>query len=350
MRYLLFLIGILFCFAGRLSAQYEYQPTFEDTLQVYEDLFGLEEPMYFTMKTNLKKFKKTRRDEKYQPAELTCHVNDTFQVTHPVRIKARGIFRRDNCTLPPFWLNIRYAGIEADSIRDINRLKMVIRCKKSQPYEYYILREYLVYKLYSLITPYSFRVRLVHLNIMDTGSENSLSEDWAFIIEPEELLQERLNCVVMKIDKLSIRTVNRDMMDKVALFQYMIGNGDFSVTGRHNLKILTLRDQHIPGFVPLPYDFDYCGLVNTVYAQPGEALGIESVRERYFLGPCRSREIQREAIQNFALYKDEMIEYVLRFEFLNEDEKMDMIAYVESYFSEAEDEKFIERHLAPTCR
>ncbi|MEN8227526.1 MAG: hypothetical protein ABFS38_05170 [Bacteroidota bacterium] len=350
MKSILFLTSIVFCCFGQLEAQQEYQPTYEDTLQVYEELFNNEDPLHLAVKCDLKVFKRTRRQEKYQPAEMTCHVNDSFQVTHPVRIKARGIFRRDNCTMPPFWLNIRYSGIEADSLNEIKKIKMVIRCRKAQQYENYILREYMVYKIYNLISPYSFRVRLVKLKFIDTSKDNNATEDWAFMIEPADYMAQRLNAVFVKSDKLSMRTVNREMIDKVALFQYMIGNGDFSVTGRHNLKILNLKDQAVPGFIPVPYDFDYCGLVDAHYAIPGETLGIKSVRERYFLGPCRSREIQQEAIQNFATYKDEIIDYIHEFEYLDEKEKLDMIVYLESYFEEASDENFIERHLATTCR
>ena len=170
------------------------------------------------------------------------------------------------------------------------------------------------------------------------------------MIEPDDYMCKRLNCAFIKSDKLSIRTVNPKMMDKVALFQYMIGNGDFSVTGRHNLKILTLKDQGTMGFVPVPYDFDFTGLVNAHYAAPREALGINSVRDRYFLGPCRNKSIQLETIRNFATYRDEIIEYINGFEYLDEREKMDMIGYLESYFSISEDERFIEREVASTCR
>ena len=350
MHKLILLTGILLCFAGGLTAQIDYQPTFEDTLQVYEGLFEYEEPLHLTMKFDLKTFKKTRRDEKYQPAELTCQVNDTFQITHPIRIKARGIFRRDNCTFPPFWMNIRYSGIESENLNGIRKMKVVIRCKKSEQYENYILREYMVYKIYNLITPYSLRVRLVKLRFVDTGKDNQATEDWTFMIEPSDHMTKRLNSVFIKSDQLSIRTINRGMMDMVALFQYMIGNGDFSVTGRHNLKIMTLKDQEIPGFVPVPYDFDYTGLVNAHYAHPRESLGIKTVRERYFLGPCRNRNIQIEAIRNFAAYRDEIIDYIDAFEYLDDNEKADMIGYLESYFSESVDEKFIEDHIATTCR
>jgi len=199
MHHPILLSCLLLCLSSGLFAQAGYQPTFEDTLEVYEELFVLDEPLDLSLKLDLKTFKKTRRAEKYQPAEMTCHVNDTFMITHPVRVKARGVYRRDNCTLPPFWLNIRYSGIEADSIKGIKKMKMVIRCRKSAQYENYILREYLIYKIYNLITPYSFRVRLINLNFINTGKGNSATKDWAFLIEPEELMMERLNAIVIKV-------------------------------------------------------------------------------------------------------------------------------------------------------
>jgi hypothetical protein len=282
---------------------------------------------------------------------MTCKVSDSFQVTHPVRIKARGIFRRDNCTVPPFWLNIRFSEIEAESLRGITKLKMVIRCKSARQYEDYVLREYLVYKIYNLISPISYRVRLIRLRIINTAKDNEETVDWAFLIEPDELMERRLSGKMIKSDMLSMRTVNRELMDRVAMFQYMIGNGDYSVTGRHNLKIIALESPDDPqGFIPIPYDFDYTGLVNAHYAVPGENLGITSVRERYFLGPCREREIQENTVSEFSSYQEGIIELIRNFEYLEEDEKDDMIEYISSYFDEAERKDFIIRNIETTCR
>ncbi|MCK5134506.1 MAG: hypothetical protein KAR19_01865 [Bacteroidales bacterium] len=342
---------IFFLTSGPLTAQYEIQPSFEDTLKVYESLFDLDEPLNLTLQFDVKTFQRTRQKEKYQPAKMTCIVNDTFQVTHPVRVKARGIYRRDNCTTPPFWLNIRYSGIETEELKDVRRMKMVTRCRGAQQYSDYVLREYLVYRIYNLISPYSFRTRLVRLRYIDTGRKNKMTESWAFLIEPNEILAARFNARIVKSDKLSIRTVNRDIMDQMAMFQYMIGNGDYSVTGQHNLKILAMNRPGGPvGFVPVPYDFDYTGLVNAHYAIPGENLGINSVRERYFLGPCRSKLVHLEAISDLESFRKEIIELINEFELLDEEAKLDMTDYIEGFFSQASRERFIEREIATTCR
>jgi len=122
------------------------------------------------------------------------------------------------------------------------------------------------------------------------------------------------------------------------------------VTGRHNLKILFMDTPDIRGYAPVPYDFDYTGLVNTHYAIPGEGLGIKSVRERVFLGPCRTEHIQQQVVDSFKTFRDEITDLILNFEYLDEDERMDMIGYVRAFFQELEEENFIDRKIFKTCR
>jgi hypothetical protein len=349
-RYFLITLGILLLVSGTVIAQ-GYVPTSEDTLKVYEGLFSKEEPLDLTLRFDIKEFRKTRRAEKYQPGEMTCTVNDSFQVTNNVRVKARGIWRRDNCSLPPIMVNIKKSGIEADSLKDVGGIKMVVRCRPVKQYQDYVLREYLVYKIYNLFTPVGYRVRLVRLRLIDTGKDNEETVDWAFLQEPDEVMEKRLEGRMVKSDRLSMATVNREMMDKVALFQYMIGNGDYSVTGRHNLKVIALQNPGtLQGFLVIPYDFDYTGLVNASYAVPGEDLGIATVRERYFLGPCRNTEVHEALVKEFATYEERIIDYINNFEFLDGDEKEDMIEYITSYFREAERDDFVARKIQSTCR
>jgi hypothetical protein len=350
MRYSHILTGFIVLISFPLFSQNDYQPSFEDTVRVYEDLFEIKEPLNITLEFNIKEFQRTRKDEKYQPAKMTCHVSDTFQVTHQVRVRARGIYRRDNCQMPPFWLNIKYAGIEAEDLSDVIKVKVVTRCRSASVYENYVLREYLVYQIYNLLSPYSFNTRLVRLTYVDTGRNNKVTEDWGFIIEPEEMMAERNDAMPIKSDVLSVRTVNQEIMDQVAFFHYMIGQCDYSVTGRHNLKILTLKEYGPTGFIPVPYDFDYTGLVNTNYAVPTENLGITSVRQRYFLGSCRSEKEYEETIAWLASYREEIENLILNFEYLEEGERVEMVEYLESYFKETEQKGFIRRSIESTCR
>jgi len=345
------LITILFVFAGfPLLSQQEGVPSYEDTVAVYEDLFSEEEPLQLILKFDVKALQKTKRQDVYHDAEMTNVVSDDFQVTDSVKVKARGTIRWKICNLPPLSLNIGHARIKADSLQDVIRMKMEVRCKNSAQYEPYVLKEYLVYKIYNIITPLSYRVRLVRLTIIDTGRNNEVTEDWAFLHEPDELMTLRLNGKMIKNDELSMSRVNPEVINRFSMFQYMIGNPDYSVTGRHKLKILSLNSGNPSGFLPIPYDFDYSGLVNTDYAIPGENLGTTSVRERYYLGPCRPKNVHKETIEELAQFEDEIMEYIKDFEYLDDKEKVDMIGYLDSYFKESKESWFIDRKIAPTCR
>ena len=230
---------------------------------------------------------------------------------------------------------------------------MVVRCKNAAHFEPYVLREYLVYKIYNILTPLSYRVRLVRLSIVDTGKDNEVTEDWAFIQEPDELLALRLKGKMIENDRLSMNSMNAEVMNSLSMSQYMIGNADYAVTGSYKLNFLVSNSENPSGFLPVPYDFDYSGLVNTDYAIPGKALesiGLTSVRERYYLGPCRPEKVHNETIQKLAQFEAEIKQYIKDFKYLDEKEKDDMIAYLDSYFKESKESGFIDQKIAPTCR
>lgn len=321
-----------------------------NTIALNSEFFGNDDPIFFTLKFDIKTFRKTRSKEEYQPVELTYQLNDSTSFTHHVKLRSRGDFRKKYCSLPPFWLNIKGAELGFTDLDDVVKMKVVTHCKKAAIYSDYILKEYLAYKLYNIISPYSYRVRLVKIQYIDTGRDNKIMENWGFIMEPEELMEKRLDARFIENDKLAMATVNKDIMDRLAFFQYMIGNCDYSVTGRHNLKIITLNGSGPIGNIPIPYDFDYTGFVNTSYAIPGDNLGINSVTERYFLGPCRGDHIYELHIQAMNDSKREFLHLLQRFEYLTLKQKIETLNYIESYYTEASSKWFIARNLKGTCR
>jgi len=345
------LITILFVFAGfPLLSQQEGVQSYEDIVAVHEDLFSVEEPLYLTLRLDVKALQKTRHQDAYHDAVMIHMVGSEFQVTNSVQVKPREGMRQKYCALPPLWLKIVNSGIKTDSLKDEFRMNMVVRCKNVDQYESYVLKEYLAYKIYNIITPHSYRVRLVRLSIIDTGKSNKMTEDWAFLQEPDELMTLRLKGKMIANDALSMSGVNPEVINSLSMFQYMIGNTDYSVTGRHNLQILALNSGNPSGFLPVPSDFDYSGLVNADYAVPSEALGTNSVQERYYLGPCRPKQVHKETIQELARFEDEIMEYIKDFEYLDDTGKVDAIEYLDGYFNESKESWFIDRKIASTCR
>lgn len=322
----------------------------EDTLITGANLFDGTNLLHMTLAFNVKDYRKAKYKEDYVPVEFTYEVNDTLTLNRSVRIKARGNFRKQHCQMAPFWLNIKNPDA-ADTIGpQLKKIKIVTHCRNSTQYNSYVLKEYLAYKIYNLISPVSFRVRLIRMTYVDRGRKDKETEHWAFMIEPEEMLAERFRALVVKNDKLNMSMMNREEFDLVALYLYMIGNADFSVTGRHNLKILGQEGFGTSGYTPVPYDFDYSGLVNAYYAVPGENLGIESVRDRYFLGLCREDEVFRKAIEKIDVHRDEILQLVNDFPYLEERDKSDMIGYLESYFALASDPERLIGALRLTCQ
>jgi len=321
-----------------------------DTIYTDVDLFEESDPMEITLTFNLKEYQRTKQKAEYMPAVFTYQINDTLKLEKKMRIKARGNFRRDYCQFAPFWLNIRKSDVSNTYLQDINKIKIVTRCGNSDSYNDLVLKEYLVYRIYNILSPVSFRVRLIDMTYVDTGRKGKASKGWAFMIEPEEMLAERHQATVIKKDNLSMKFMEPEEFDLMAMFMYMIGNPDYSVAGRHNVKILGMEGFGSRGYTPVPYDFDYCGLVNAYYAIPGDDLGIKSVRERLFLGLCREEEAYQRAVQRISEHREEILELIDSFDYLRAHERRDMIGYLEEYFMLSEVPNFGRRFLSATCR
>lgn len=306
-----------------------------DTIETTLDLFGERDPLHMTLTLDLKKFHKERYKEEYVPAHLLYQLNDSVKLEKEIQIKARGNTRKNHCTLAPFWLDLRNANLKDGNQQEIEKIKIVTHCKNSKTYEKYVLKEYLCYEIYRIITPVSFGVRLVRMTYVDTGRDNKLTEGWAFMIEPVEMLAQRFDAVEIKTEGLFSRQMRPVEMNMMALFQYLIGNPDFSVPHRHNVKILGMPGLGTAGYTAVPYDFDYSGLVNAYYAVPAETLDIKSVTERYYLGPCRPDLDLSVAIEQLNQYREEILQLVQDFQYLDKRDKKSVLSYLEAYFDQA---------------
>ncbi|MDF1575617.1 MAG: hypothetical protein P1P86_10565 [Bacteroidales bacterium] len=327
----IFSVGVLN--SGLLYAQIQVEHVRQvDTIETSLDLFGESDPMHITLTLDLKKYQREKYKGEYMPVCFSYQINDSLLLEKEMRLKARGSFRRNHCSLAPFWLDIRKTSLRKEELEDIERIKIVTHCKGSRAYEEYVLKEFLCYKIYNIVSPVSFRVRLIRMTYVDTGRNNKVTEGWAFMIEPEEMLAKRLNAVLIKRDDLTTHLLRPWEIDILALFQYMIGNVDYSVYGRHNLKFLGLPAYGSAGYSPVPYDFDYTGLVDTYYAIPTEELGISSVRERYYLGPCREDKAYLAAIEHINLNREEILQLVRDFEYLEDKYKKKVLSYLEQFF------------------
>ena len=313
------------------------------------DLFGDQEPLKITLSFDHKVFIKGKFKDQYQPAEISIYADSQTVITQPIKLKARGNFRKKFCQFPPIRLNFKPANFEQPSLQQLDKLKLVTTCKYQEAFQQYLLKEYLVYKLYNLMTPYSFRVRLLIITYVDSKGKKKSFTRYGFVIEDIEVLAERNNCLELDVKSLPPSQTNREQLSLIGVFQYMIGNTDWYLGNMHNLKLIKLKNPIANRNYLVPYDFDYSGMVNTHYAIPADGLGIESVRERLYRGYCRREEEFQSIFQQFLEQKDAMYQLINDFPLLDKRSKWDMSSYLDSFFQDISSKGIVRRVFQSEC-
>lgn len=300
-----------------------------DTLSESFGLFDNDELLEISLRFDITYYKKKKPVEEYLNAILTYHTENSINKT--IKVRSRGAFRRTFCDFPPLMLNFEMRDTLLAGTTLTNKLKMVTHCRTGDAE--YLLKEYLTYKLYNILTDNSFRVRLLRVNYYDTAKRRKPVSEFAFVIEPVEVLAKRLNSVEVLTTALTQRNINPEIVDRMAIFNYMIGNTDWTVPNQHNVELLARAEADRPGLRTIvPFDFDFAGLVNAPYAIPADGYGLKSVRDRHYFGICRSEDEFRNALDEFSDKKEEFFTLIRKFPYLSLEAKSDMLNYLDEFF------------------
>ncbi len=314
------------------------------------DIFASEAPLKVSLSFDQKTLIKKKYKDDYHDAEFTYTLNDGTSRTETIRIRARGAFRKGHCRFPPLTLNFKKVEKENRFFSHFNKLKLVTHCQKSPTYQQYVLKEYLIYKLFNQLTDYSFRVRLMEITYLDSQGKKDPLLQYGFIIESVKELAERHDSFEFEIEDIHPTLVEDHQMNLVDLFNYMIGNTDFSVPHLHNLKLLKFNDFRKVEPIPVPYDFDYSGMVNAQYAIPDPILGIKKVTERVFWGFCQEALVFESNFMLIQNKREQLYKVLETFTLLGEREQKDMIRYMDSFFDVLDNEKIRSRNILQACR
>ena len=257
-------------------------------------------------------------------------------MTRDIRLRTRGIFRNVECYYAPLELNFKDADFGYSDLDSIGKIKMVAQCMPGSESEKNVLIEYLIYKMFSALTDTSFRVRLLTVNYIDLEDKKKPFTQFGFFIEPTQMLAGRTNSVEIESRALTQKTIYPRMIDRIAIFNYMIGNFDWAVPNQHNIKIFKpLVFESVYLVTAVPYDFDFTGLVDAGYAIPDDKItGTTSIRERIFLGVCRTREVYQKDLEEFLEKKDEIYRLINEFPYLDDRQKKNMIYYLDTFYDE----------------
>lgn len=302
-----------------------------DTLSQDFGLFTNDEILNLSLRFDITTYQKKKPKEEYMPALLTYHISDKDSVNKEIRLMSRGEMRNGYCDFPPIRLNFKKSGLEKSDLKQIGKVKMVTHCKYGN--EQYLFKEYLIYKLFNVLTDISFKVRLVKIQYINTYKKSKPINTYAFLIEPLEMLTARTNSTEVTLTNLTQKHITPETMDRLAIFNFMIGNTDWSVPNQHNCKIISKMEINNSGLgIVVPYDFDYSGLVNADYAVPYEELGLSSVRERRYVGICRSEDAFINALREFTEKKTEFYKIINEFPLLDKRNRTEMIGYLDSFY------------------
>ena len=314
-------------------------------------LFEDDKLIEISLRFDLSTYFRTKPQKEYLKTNMTI-IFDNDSVSRDIRLKTRGVFRNQYCMFAPIELNIKKANFGYSDLNSISKLKLVPQCNSGKDKEDYLLREYLAYKLFNVLTDTSFRVRLVKVNYYDTEKKKKPVKQYGFFLEPAGMLAARTNSLQIKTTTLNQKHIVPAIMDRLAIFNYMIGNYDWSVPGQHNVLITKSLNLDPYGLgIAIPHDFDWSGLVNPVYAVPAENVGTENVRQRLFTGVCRTREVYDRELDLFLQKKAQFYAVINDCPYINQKVKKDMTGYLDGFFDQLSGRRdLILSTLLGTCK
>ena len=307
-------------------------------------LFSTDEILEIELRTDFKSLIKNKNADEYLEGDMI--VNDN---TYRIRLKARDN-NRDVCSFPAIVLNFSKTEFRDKSYDQLKELKLVNSCKMQQSYEQYILREYLIYRTFNLLTDKSLKVRLLKINYVDTKEKFESVTQYGFVVEDEYMMAKRLDGMLIKKIGVKDQSTNNEQIVLLSIFQFLMGNTNWQVPQLQNLILLKLNEATEATPYAIPYDFDHCGMVNASYSIPSPILGIKSLRERLYWGKCYSESELKNAIDKFLENKKSIYELYQNFDLFDQSSNNSCIDYLDSFYGIIEDEKKWKYEFIENCK
>jgi hypothetical protein len=104
-----------------------------------------------------------------------------------------------------------------------------------------------------------------------------------------------------------------------------------------------------PPYIPLPFDFDFAGLVNAPYAQPNPRYPIRVVSQRFYKGICANNDLLQETVDTFLARRDEVRNLLKDSSFVSTRSRRSVKRLVDSFYEMISDPGAVTRQLAGKC-
>jgi hypothetical protein len=278
--------------------------------------------------------------------------------TLPITLAARGKSRRTQnfCAFPPLRVRFEDKPPKTSLFRGQKGLKLVTHCGKRSVNHQNLLQEYAAYRILNTMTDQSLRVRMANVTYVD--SDKGTRETFpGFFIEDTDEAAERVDMVELDLPDISTSQLDPEAAARTTLFHYIIGNFDFSVAAPapggsdccHNTKLTGAYDGVTNRMIPVPYDFDYSGLVNASYVTIPENIGIRNARQRIYRGYCRHNQALLGEITK-TLSRRAQIMAAVDVPGMTDRTRAETQDYISDAFDVLSDPKKVERNLIGKCR
>lgn len=274
--------------------------------------FESQNPIEVTLTANITQLRGDKNaNAPWRTVTLSYKGSDGNAVTVPLRARTRGIWRLKTCDFPPLRLNFSGETSKGSIFHRLDKPKLVSYCQDMDGYEQYVLQEFQLYRIYQLLTPLSHKARLLKLTYTDSASGKVRARRYGFVLEEPNAMAARLGGKVVEQKGALPGDLDSDQDALLGVFQYMIGNTDFSISGLHNVELFFKDNGTV---LPIAYDFDFAGAVNARYAVPDVTINIPNVRQRLFRGYCTDADsygrifalFKEKKPEIYALYSDEI--------------------------------------------
>jgi len=319
-------------------------------------LFADKSTLAVTIEGPISTLIRTRDDEEYLDGLFRYTEADGTEKVLDIKFRARGNYRRQRktCRLPPVRLNFDKDQLEGTLFEGQNILKLVTHCRPgSDRYEEYVAREKIAYDILNLLTPASFRARMFHITWVDTDGKNDSELRYGFVIEHKNELERRLGMQEVTANRISYDDLEERQGATAALFQYLIGNTDFSMVAAtkgedccHNGILLKKEDSPIY-FVP--YDFDMAGIVDAPYAEPNPRFDLRSVTSRLYRGHCRFNPQLESTIAAYMDHQDEVMRIIDKQEGMDDRTRNRVRGFIEGFYEIMADSRWVEGRIYGAC-
>ena len=319
-------------------------------------LFAENSLLEVTITAPISTLMRERSNEEYLMGQLAYDDPESSAVVLDIGIRARGRFRRerDVCSFAPLRLNFKKETTRKTLFTRTDKIKLVTHCRdRSERYSQGVLREYLAYRILNTMTDKSFRVRLLRIRYVDTDSNKADRVEFGFLIEPDKRLAKRLGMKVMDIPKTTTGALDGDHTNVTSVFQYLIGNTDFSpirgAEGESCCHNHVLIGGESGDLLSVPYDFDMSGFVNAAYAVPNSRFRIRTVRTRLYRGRCVNNEHLDNTLQAYRDRKQEIYQLVSGFEHLTDKTRKKLIRYIDDFYATIDNPKRRDFRVTQSC-